>query len=322
VAKKVQLLPIHEFRNERTLLSTLKGAKGIIALDEVGRGCLAGPVATCASLWVDPSSLADASLSPLDPHGVQRLWIPLIRDSKKLTPRAREICFDAAAQSFEELRKETPTSLIDLGGLEALKWSELVGSSEVSIAFDTKGALEARVSALASASGKSEGGASNLTSGESAWRASLVCVGVALGAASAGEIDEINIWNAVQLSMGRSLRILARKLSSPWVSTLQKSIILVDGNHSVRVPREFSSNRQVTAVGGDDAFACVGLSSIVAKVLRDRFMLELGLKYPEYGIEKHKGYATSEHKQAIVKFGPAVIHRRSFLGKTLHPDGE
>ena len=76
-----------------------------VSLDEVGRGCLAGPVATCASLWVDPLSL-EASVPGLDPHGVQRLWIPLIRDSKKLTPRAREICFDAAAQSFEELKKE------------------------------------------------------------------------------------------------------------------------------------------------------------------------------------------------------------------------
>lgn len=323
MAKRVQLLPIHEFRNERTLLSTLSGATAIAALDEVGRGCLAGPVVTCASLWIDPlaplwsSEESQEKLRAIDPHSVQRLWIPLIRDSKKLTPRARDICFDGAMQSFSELRPEQAPKLLEHAGAEPLSWSDCVAPSMPSIAFDTQGSLEQRAAALA-LSGRQEAPSEPHIQ----LKSPLVCFGFAIGAASAAEIDKINIWNAVQLAMGRSLRILAKKTSAQWDKAWAASILVVDGNHSIRVPKEFSAKRQVTAVGGDDAFASIGFSSVVAKVIRDRHMVELAKKFPQFGLDKHKGYATSEHKNAISEFGAAVVHRQSFLGKTLKADVE
>lgn len=120
--------------------------------------------------------------------------------------------------------------------------------------------------------------------------------------ASVEEIESINILNAALLAMNRAIF----QLSEPSVYAL------IDGNRSKGI--EFENE---TVVGGDAKCASIAAASILAKVTRDRLMLEMAEKYPGYGFEKHKGYGTKLHYEAIKALGPCSIHRPSFL-KKLH----
>ena len=70
--------------------------------------------------------------------------------------------------------------------------------------------------------------------------------------------------------------------------------------------------RQVNIIGGDGKSASIAAASIIAKVTRDRLMVELSIKYPAYNFQKHKGYGTKEHQAALLLHGPCSIHRKSF----------
>lgn len=125
---------------------------------------------------------------------------------------------------------------------------------------------------------------------------------VGIGFASVAEIEEINILYASLLAMKRAIDAL--KVTSGHV--------LVDGNHAVRgIAHSF---RQTTLIKGDLRAAPIAAASIVAKVTRDRYISEVGERYPHYGFAQHKGYATPEHQDAIRKFGPCPEHRRTFNG--------
>ncbi len=89
----------------------------------------------------------------------------------------------------------------------------------------------------------------------------------------------------------------------------KKVIVLLDGG--LKAPPEYID--QKTIIKGDEKELVIALASICAKVLRDRRMIRLGKKYPEYGFEIHKGYGTRKHYEAIKKFGLLKEHRRSFL---------
>lgn len=121
---------------------------------------------------------------------------------------------------------------------------------------------------------------------------------VAIGAASAPEIDRINIRRATALAMRRALRRLP----------LVPDHILVDG---LAVP-ELGLEWQTAVVGGDHQVHSIACASIVAKVCRDRLMERLAIRYPQYGWERNKGYATDEHREALHRHGPSPHHRRSF----------
>ena len=121
---------------------------------------------------------------------------------------------------------------------------------------------------------------------------------VAIGAASAGEIDRINIRRATALAMRRALRRLP----------LEPEHILVDG---LAVP-ELGLEWQTAIVAGDQHVQSIACASIIAKVCRDRLMERLAAKYPLYGWERNKGYATDEHREALRQHGPSPHHRRSF----------
>ena len=122
--------------------------------------------------------------------------------------------------------------------------------------------------------------------------------------ASQEEIDEINILQATFLAMRRAMEQL-----NP-----QPEFALIDGNRETDfgVPCK-------TVIKGDSLSANIAAASILAKVTRDRFMLEMDEKYPQYGFATHKGYGTRAHYAALREFGPCPIHRRTFL-KNLHAE--
>lgn len=111
-------------------------------------------------------------------------------------------------------------------------------------------------------------------------------------------IDEINILNAAQLAMRKSINNLTHK----------PDLALVDGN----IARDFPCDA-VTVIKGDGKSPNIAAASILAKVTRDRLCIEHDALYPEYGIAKHKGYPTAEHMEAVRKYGPSPIHRLTFL---------
>ncbi len=121
--------------------------------------------------------------------------------------------------------------------------------------------------------------------------------------ASVEEIEEHNILNATYLAMNRAIDGL----------NVKADFALIDGN---RVPAGISVPCE-TVVKGDAKSCSVAAASILAKVTRDRLMLEEDKKYPEYNFKKHKGYGTKEHTDAILKYGMSPIHRPSFLKKLL-----
>lgn len=113
-------------------------------------------------------------------------------------------------------------------------------------------------------------------------------------------IDEINIRNATHLAMENAVRSLS----------VRPEYIIIDGNDKIpfEVPYEY-------IVKGDAKSQTIAAASILAKVSRDRLMVELDKKYPQYGFAKHKGYGTAAHMQAIREFGVSEVHRKTFMTK-------
>lgn len=118
--------------------------------------------------------------------------------------------------------------------------------------------------------------------------------------ASVEEIETLNILNATFLAMNRAIKQLA---PAP-------ELALIDGNRTKGIE---APSRCV--VKGDAKCADIAAASVLAKVTRDRYMLEMAEKYPQYHFEQHKGYGTELHRQAILTYGPCPIHRMSFLKK-------
>lgn len=128
------------------------------------------------------------------------------------------------------------------------------------------------------------------------------CVCYSIGTASEKEIDKINILQATFLAMKRAVDGLE----------IKPDLALVDGN---RVP---PLNTDVeTIVKGDGKSASIAAASIIAKVARDRYMLKLAERYPQYEFERHKGYPTKLHYEKIYEYGISDVHRISFLKKVL-----
>ncbi len=200
---------------------TLQRAHGplLAAVDEVGRGPLAGPVVVCA-LVMPPDAPEVAGVD----------------DSKKLAPATRE-----------------------------------------------RAAAAVRAGALA----------------------------YALGAASAREVDALNVYHATVLAMRRALAGLARRLDDRGLGRAPDHV-LVDGKpvRTLGVPH-------TAVVGGDARCYAVACASVVAKVTRDRLMRALAARHGAYAWERNAGYPTPAHRAAVEAFGPTAHHRRSFLPPVL-----
>ena len=115
-------------------------------------------------------------------------------------------------------------------------------------------------------------------------------------------IDEVNILNATHMAMNKAVDEMS----------IKPDYVLIDGNSikNMTTPHE-------TIVKGDAKSISIAAASILAKVSRDRFICEIADKYPEYSFEKHIGYGTKVHTDALKQYGPCEIHRKSFLTKIL-----
>jgi len=123
-------------------------------------------------------------------------------------------------------------------------------------------------------------------------------IGVGVGAASVAEIDRVDILGATTLAVRRALDALP----------VEPDHVVVDGLPLPRLGRAHDA-----VVGGDGRVHCVACASIVAKVLRDRLMRRLALRYPLYGWEGNMGYGTPVHLEAIRRHGPSPHHRLTFV---------
>lgn len=136
---------------------------------------------------------------------------------------------------------------------------------------------------------------------------------VGIGIASVGEIDKINVLQATMLAMHTAIRNVLEHSSSVRFG-LESHQILIDGNY---FRSETYPNAQ-TIIRGDELHDCIGAASIVAKVTRDRWMHEVAhAKFPMYGFAKHKGYATKQHREAILQYGICELHRTLFVRNVL-----
>lgn len=124
---------------------------------------------------------------------------------------------------------------------------------------------------------------------------------VSIGISTVDEIESMNILNAAMLAMKRAADGLE----------IKPDFALIDGN---RIPSGLDMAAECV-IKGDSFSASIGAASIIAKVSRDNYIKELAKKYPCYGFDKHKGYGTKAHREAILKYGPCPIHRKSFLKK-------
>ena len=130
------------------------------------------------------------------------------------------------------------------------------------------------------------------------WRASVIVPRI---------IDRINVLEASRLGMKRSVERI------PTDGQL-KPIVAVDGNQPIEIRYP-----QQTVVKGDSRFKSIAMASIIAKVLRDRYMTAVDRVWPQYGFSAHKGYPAPEHKAALLNHGPCPIHRLSYRGVLPNP---
>jgi len=123
--------------------------------------------------------------------------------------------------------------------------------------------------------------------------------GVGIGAIGQEDIDLLNIHQATLKAMTLAVQNLP----------LVPDFILIDGLHSLQLPISQKPIRK-----GDQLSNSIAAASIIAKVTRDRMMLEWHQKYPQYNFARHKGYGTKEHRKAIEEFGVCALHRKTFRG--------
>lgn len=130
-------------------------------------------------------------------------------------------------------------------------------------------------------------------------------IAVGVGMSDVDIIEKVNILNATKLAMKQAIKNLK----------IKPDYVLIDGNQMIDIDIDAQ-----TVVSGDAKSESIAAASIIAKVTRDRLLIEYDKKYPEYGFAKHKGYGTKAHIEAIKKYGLTPIHRASFCSKFVKED--
>ncbi len=123
-----------------------------------------------------------------------------------------------------------------------------------------------------------------------------------VGIVTVEEVDNLGLIAATNKAFVRALKDLADKPDA-----ITPEFLLVDGRDKLQLPHPFK-----TVIKGDSKIKIIACASIIAKVTRDRMMVDLAKKYPHYAFEDHKGYGTKRHQQALHLHGPCAIHRKSF----------
>lgn len=133
-------------------------------------------------------------------------------------------------------------------------------------------------------------------------------LGIGIGIEDEKSIDEINIKQATRKAMKTALDNIFTKEGEK----ISADIVFVDAEKiDCQIPQE-------SLIKGDDRCFIIACASIVAKVLRDKMMIEYEEQYPGYDFAKNKGYGTKKHREALLEIGPCSIHRKTFLRKILH----
>lgn len=133
------------------------------------------------------------------------------------------------------------------------------------------------------------------------------CIACGIGRVDSTVINEINIKESTRLAMKNAVLNLVDKNGNKVIP----DYLLIDAEEV------YMDIAQESVIKGDDKCHGISCASIIAKVYRDRLCIEWGKKYPEYGIEQHKGYGTKKHREAIKSLGPTAMHRHTFLTKIL-----
>ncbi|WP_237036570.1 ribonuclease HII [Mediannikoviicoccus vaginalis] len=130
---------------------------------------------------------------------------------------------------------------------------------------------------------------------------------IGIGVIDEKVIDEINIKQATRLAM----KIAVEDLKDKQGGAVRPDVVMIDAEH-IDIDIE-----QVSLIKGDELVYEISCASIVAKVLRDSYFIELDEKYPGYDFLNNKGYGTKKHREALLELGPTPIHRKTFLKKIL-----
>jgi len=140
--------------------------------------------------------------------------------------------------------------------------------------------------------------------------------GYSVGLASVAEIEEQGIIKALGLAGSRAIQGLLDQPELVRAVTAAPVQLILDGNIDYLGTKSFGFP-VVTKVQADRDCVSVSAASVLAKVTRDDLMLKLAKSYPGYGLDKNKGYASAQHRRALIELGPTQIHRLSWLGKIL-----
>jgi ribonuclease HII len=259
---------------------------GFVSIDEVGRGCLAGPVVVCATAW---RSL-NGSGSPLP-------WVTSLRDSKKLSHKRREVLFtemlthlgDAwycedpppLPSTSDTTHKQTCAPSFHI----PTKLHKYTFSDVCRIALE-----KPRITEVPSFS--------------------MVCASI--GSATSQEIDFYGLSNALNMAAQRALS----RLNLDFVPEL----LFFDGNRPLKLDATWSNHTQCLVTKGDDCLKSISASSVLAKVVRDHWMDKYSQLFPDFGFSDNRGYGTESHRRALERAGPSCLHRHSFLKNILPSD--
>ncbi|MBM3382549.1 MAG: ribonuclease HII [Betaproteobacteria bacterium] len=262
-----------------------------ISIDEVGRGCLAGPVVVCTTLW--------SSITHDDPL---ISWYPHLRDSKKLSGTKRDILFSDFIQhellvgSWKEppeLTARPLTKSLGSGNKPPMHLHSPLHSPPLVVKLNGADVQKTRASVK---------GCPNI---------SMRLAAASIGSASAKEIDGFGVITALGMAASRALEALP-KVQTP-------TVVFFDGNRPLKLTAPWFELPQLLVVQGDDHLKSISASSVIAKVVRDRWMENYSDSFPEFGFEENRGYGTELHRRALSKHGPTPLHRLSFL-KNLCPE--
>jgi ribonuclease HII len=245
-----------------------------VSIDEVGRGCVAGPVVVAACRW---RVRAESALSG-NQESDEIFFENFIKDSKKLSGKQR----NAAAATLSSWAPVSPPN-------PSRPRMPSLSQPLSSYCYRSVPELAKNVKRIKTFT--------------------VTLNAVAMGSASIAEIERKNIWGATQIAIGRALCSIHGTEDSGTIP----AAILFDGKHTARVPAHWKQVPFVTVISGDAQLRSIGAASILAKVYRDNQISELDRIFPDYGFAQHKGYGTKNHFAAIAQHGLTKHHRPSFL---------